>query len=57
MSDERRMATHRSSRPTPQVSGEVDRLLTAPNVITLIRLLCLPLYLYLLFNIDMRGSM
>jgi cardiolipin synthase len=32
--------------------GETDRLLTVPNVVTLVRLLCLPLFLYLLFGLD-----
>ena len=50
------MATHRSSRPTTPTAGEVDRLLTLPNVITLIRLLCLPLFLYLLFGRDNRAA-
>lgn len=44
--------------PTPQhrgLAGEEipegeDRLLTAPNLITLVRLLCIPLYLWLLFG-------
>lgn len=31
-----------------------DRILTAPNLITLVRLLCLPLFLYLLFGLDER---
>jgi cardiolipin synthase len=35
-------------------SGETDRLLTVPNVITLLRLLCLPLFLYLLLGLDNR---
>ena len=56
MSDERPYGAHRSSRPTSHVSGEVDRLLTVPNVVTLIRLLCLPLYLYLLFVRDNRAA-
>jgi cardiolipin synthase len=34
----------------------VDRLLTLPNVITLLRLLCLPLFLYLLFGRDNRAA-
>ena len=56
MSDERGIATHRSSRSTTPTAGEVDRLLTLPNVITLIRLLCLPLFLYLLFGSDNRAA-
>jgi cardiolipin synthase len=35
-------------------AGETDRLLTVPNVVTLLRLLCLPLFLYLLFGLDDR---
>ncbi len=31
-----------------------DRLLTLPNAITLVRLLCIPLFLYLLFVRDAR---
>jgi cardiolipin synthase len=34
---------------------EVDRLLTVPNLITTIRLLCVPLFLYLLFGRDSHG--
>ena len=39
----------------PQESDE-GRILTVPNVITLIRLLCLPLFLYLLFGRDNRAA-
>jgi len=35
-------------------AGETDRILTLPNVITLIRLSCLPLFLWLLFGQDNR---
>jgi cardiolipin synthase len=34
---------------------EVDRVLTVPNVITTVRLLCVPLFLYLLFARDSRA--
>lgn len=34
---------------------EVDRLLTVPNLITTVRLLCVPLFLVLLFARDSRG--
>jgi cardiolipin synthase len=37
----------------PEAPGE-DRILTAPNVITLVRLACLPLFLYLLFGKEER---
>lgn len=33
-----------------------DRILTVPNVITLLRLACLPLFLYLLFGRDNRAA-
>ena len=41
------------------LGGEVipegeDRLATAPNVITLVRLLCIPLFLWMLFGRDLR---
>jgi cardiolipin synthase len=36
---------------TPSVTGE-DRVFTIPNVISLVRLLCMPLFLYLLFGKD-----
>lgn len=34
---------------------EVDRIATVPNLITTIRLLCVPLFLYLLFGRDSQG--
>ncbi len=34
---------------------EVDRILTAPNAITTVRLLCVPLFLVLLFHYESRG--
>lgn len=39
-----------------QVNEGSDRILTLPNVITLIRLLCLPVFLYLLFGRDNRAA-
>ncbi len=42
-------------RPTLTTMAEnEDRLLTLPNLITLIRLLCIPLFLWLLFGADER---
>ncbi len=38
------------------MAGETDRILTIPTVITFIRLLCLPLFLYLLFGLDDRAA-
>ena len=35
-------------------AGE-DRILTVPNLITLVRLLCIPLFLYLLFGLEARA--
>lgn len=37
-------------------AGETDRLLTVPNLVTVVRLSCLPLFLYLLFGRDDRSS-
>ena len=37
-------------------AGEVDRILTVPTLFTLARLLCLPLFLYLLFGRDNRAA-
>jgi cardiolipin synthase (CMP-forming) len=39
---------------TPAEAGE-DRILTVPNLITLVRLLCIPLFLWLLFGMDARA--
>jgi cardiolipin synthase len=36
--------------------GQTDRLLTVPNLFTLVRLLCLPLFLYLLLGRDDRAA-
>jgi cardiolipin synthase (CMP-forming) len=38
----------------PEPNG--DRILTIPNVISLIRLLCIPVFLYLLFGRDNRAA-
>ena len=38
----------------PAASAEVDRILTIPTLITFLRLLCLPLFLYVLFVRDNR---
>jgi cardiolipin synthase len=37
-------------------AGEVDAIWTLPNLITLIRLLCLPVFLYLLFGLEERAA-
>jgi cardiolipin synthase (CMP-forming) len=44
-----------TARPTPP-PGEVDTLLTLPNLFTLLRLLCLPVFLYLLLGRDNRAA-
>jgi cardiolipin synthase len=38
----------------PEQQQDLDRILTIPNLITLVRLLLLPYYLYLLFGADAR---
>ena len=42
--------------PTAAARDAGDALWTVPNVITLVRLLCLPLFLYLLFGRDNRAA-
>ncbi len=43
----------------PEVEGlgdmQVDRILTVPNAISLVRLLCIPVFLWLLFGMDSPG--
>jgi len=41
--------------PGPVANGE-DRILTIPNVISLVRLACLPIFVYLLFGRDNRAA-
>lgn len=36
--------------------GERDSVLTVPNLVTLLRLLCLPLFLWLLFGLENRAA-
>jgi cardiolipin synthase (CMP-forming) len=48
----RRVREQGAGRP----AGEVAGVLTVPNLITLLRLLCLPLFLYLLFGRDNRAA-
>lgn len=43
------VSTHRGLAGEEIPEGE-DKLLTAPNVITLVRLICIPIFLYLLFG-------
>ncbi len=42
-------------RPVGEV-GDTSRILTVPNVITLVRLACLPLYLWLLLGRDNNAA-
>lgn len=44
-----------ATAPDEKVDGE-DRLLTIPNAISIVRLACLPLFLYLLFGRDNRAA-
>jgi cardiolipin synthase (CMP-forming) len=43
------------ARPLIERAGE-DRVLTVPNVFSVVRLCCIPLYLYLLFGRDNRAA-
>ncbi|CAN5779229.1 CDP-alcohol phosphatidyltransferase family protein [soil metagenome] len=40
----------------PAAGGDASRILTVPNVISLVRLLCLPIFVYLLFGRDNRAG-
>lgn len=44
------------SQPVEPVEGIFDNILTLPNLFTLLRLMCLPLFLYLLFGQDNRAG-
>lgn len=48
------MAAMADATTTPADAGE-DRILTVPNLITLVRLLCIPVFLWLLFAQDARA--
>ncbi len=41
---------------TEESAGDESAILTLPNLITVVRLACLPLFLYLLFGRDNRGA-
>ena len=43
-------------QPEPEPEPDLDRILTIPNVISFVRLLCLPIFLYLLFGRDNRAA-
>ena len=40
----------------PAVEPTSDRVLTVPNIISVVRLLCVPLFLYLLFGLENRAA-
>jgi cardiolipin synthase len=40
----------------PSVSHHSSRVVTVPNLVTLVRLCCIPLFLYLLFGLDNRAA-
>jgi cardiolipin synthase len=42
--------------PAEQVEGVFENVVTLPNLFTLLRLMCLPLFLYLLFGLDNRAG-
>ena len=44
--------THARGLAGEEIPEGEDRVLTAPNLITLLRLLCIPLFLWLLFGVD-----
>jgi len=46
----------RSGQTRPAWPGNAQRIVTVPNVITLIRLLCLPVFLWLLFVQENRAA-
>ncbi len=45
-----------ADEPAKDAAGLFDNLWTAPNIITLVRLLCLPIFLWLLFSQDNRAG-
>jgi cardiolipin synthase len=44
------------TRPAQPGTAETNRILTIPNVITIVRLLCLPVFLWLLFGQENRAA-
>ncbi len=48
-----RHGAHLINRPSdPQLEADTDRIVTIPNIMSVVRLLCIPLFLYLLFGRD-----
>ena len=50
------MGEQAGATDTAGVPGEVDSLWTVPNLVTLLRLLCLPVFLWLLFGLPSRQA-
>jgi cardiolipin synthase len=50
------MGEQAGATDTAGVPGEVDSLWTVPNLVTLVRLLCLPVFLWLLFGLPSRQA-
>jgi cardiolipin synthase (CMP-forming) len=50
------MGEQAGATDTGGVPGEVESLWTIPNLVTLVRLLCLPLFLWLLFGLPSRQA-
>ncbi len=47
---------HAQPAPQPEVAATTDRVFTIPNVMSIVRLACIPLFLYLLFGRDNRAG-
>jgi cardiolipin synthase (CMP-forming) len=52
----RGMGEQAGAADPPAAAGEVDSLWTVPNLVTLVRLLCLPLFVWLLFGLPSRQA-
>ena len=50
------MTAEEPATTPPPTEGLFDDLWTIPNAFTLVRLLCLPLFLYLLFGLEERAA-
>ena len=50
-------SAHLINRPSdPQFAADTDRIFTIPNIMSIVRLMCIPLFLYLLFGRDNRAG-
>ncbi len=54
--DEERRATHLGATPTSKSSAETHRIATVPNAVTVVRLLCIPLFVWLLFGATSQAA-